>query len=221
MKITVLSLFPQIIAQYCSVSMPNRIIADRDIELELIDIREYASGVHRHCDDKPFGGGAGMLMMTGPILRALDALPEKPNTLIIPSPDGRLFTHADAKYYARQSNITILAGHYEGIDARIKQLYTCDVLSIGDYVLSSGELASLVVIDAFLRLHTGALKEESTQEESFSIGKLEQDQYTRPAIIRNLRVPETLTSGNHKMIQKWKIANRNRKSKIYRPDVFS
>ncbi len=219
MKITVLCLFPEIIQHYCSVSIPKRIIEENGVELVLINIRSFAEGTHFRCDEKPFGGGAGMLMQVEPIARALESLEEISKPLLVPSPDGRRFLQSDAEYYAKRNSILLLAGHYEGIDARIKDLYSCDVVSLGDYVLSSGELACLNIIDSILRLQENGINKESLVEESFTEGLLEHDQYTRPSVVRNLAVPDVLLSGHHKNIEKWKEKNRELKTKLFRPDI--
>jgi len=220
MNIKVLSLFPEILEAYFSASIMKRAVAKGLVSYELVDIREYAYDRHRKCDDEVFGGGAGMLMKPEPLDRALEAAGSPALRTIYVTPSGRLFNQAMAADFAKEENLVVLCGRYEGIDQRIIDTRVSDVVSIGDYVLSSGEVAAMVLIDTIYRLIPGVISGESLLEESFSSGLLEYPQYTRPEEYANMHVPEVLVNGNHAAIARWRLRASLVKTLVYRPELL-
>ena len=220
MKITVLSLFPEILRGFFESSIMARAVDRGVVSYENIDIRDYARDRHRTCDDAPYGGGAGMVLKPEPLAAALDAAGAERALTLYLSPSGRPFSQARARELARESDIVLICGRYEGIDQRIIDLYVDEEISIGDYVLSSGEIAALVVIDAVYRLLDGVIRPESLEEESFDGGFLEYPQYTRPEVFRGLRVPEILLSGHHRNITRWRAEQRVLKTRKFRPELL-
>lgn len=220
MNIKVLSLFPEILEAYFSASIMKRAVGKGLVSFELVNIRDYAYDKHRKCDDEVFGGGAGMLLKPEPLDRALAAAGSPEVRTVYVTPSGRLFNQAMAADFAKEENLVILCGRYEGIDQRIIDTRVTDVVSIGDYVLSSGEVAAMVVIDAVYRLVPGVISGESLSEESFSAGLLEYPQYTRPEEYGNMRVPEVLVSGNHAAIARWRLRASLIKTLAYRPELL-
>ncbi|MDQ7797282.1 MAG: tRNA (guanosine(37)-N1)-methyltransferase TrmD, partial [Spirochaetia bacterium] len=219
MNIKVLSLFPEILEAYFSASIMKRAVGKGLVSFELVNIRDYAYDKHRKCDDEVFGGGAGMLLKPEPLDRALAAAGSPEVRTVYVTPSGRLFNQAMAADFAKEENLVILCGRYEGIDQRIIDTRVTDVVSIGDYVLSSGEVAAMVVIDAVYRLVPGVISGESLSEESFSAGLLEYPQYTRPEEYGNMHVPEVLVSGNHAAIARWRLRASLIKTLAYRPEL--
>lgn len=205
MKITVLTLFPEIIKGFFESSIMAKAVDRGLISYEIVDFRDYATDKHRTCDDAPYGGGAGMVLKPEPIAAALDQLDLKNSRVIYPSPSGILFDQAKARELSREDNLVILCGRYEGVDQRIIDAYIDDEISIGDYVISSGEVASLVLIDGVYRLLDGVINQESLEEESFEKGILEYPHYTRPVVFQEREVPEILLSGHHENIRKWRL----------------
>jgi tRNA (guanine37-N1)-methyltransferase len=248
MTYTVLSLFPGIIGAYFASSIMARAVKAGHVAYRSINIRDYAFDRHRTCDDAPYGGGAGMLMMAEPLGRALEAAGAEPCPAFPPetadpvweapggredqrrrgggkrvlylSPSGRPFTQERARELAALDELILLCGRYEGIDQRIIERYVDEELSVGDYVLSSGEVAALAVIDATYRLVKEVITPESLEEESFSGGLLEYPQYTRPEIYGTLQVPEILLSGHHENIRRWRLERRVEKTLALRPDLI-
>lgn len=220
MNIKVLSLFPEILEAYFSASIMKRAVAKGLVSYELVDIREYAYDRHRKCDDEVFGGGAGMLMKPEPLDRALEAAGSPALRTIYVTPSGRLFNQAMAADFAKEENLVVLCGRYEGIDQRIIDTRVSDVVSIGDYVLSSGEVAAMVLIDTIYRLIPGVISGESLLEESFSSGLLEYPQYTRPEEYASMHVPEVLVNGNHAAIARWRLRASLVKTLAYRPELL-
>ena len=220
MRIDVLSLFPGILEGFFTSSIMARAVAKGLVSYGLTDIRDYATDKHRKCDDEIFGGGAGMLMLPGPLSAALDSVDARAARVVYVTPGGRLFNQAYARDLAREERLVILCGRYEGVDQRVIDSYVTDEISIGDYVLSSGETAALVLVDAIYRLIPGVITGESLEEESFEGGLLEYPQYTRPAIYDNMEVPDVLVSGHHANIVKWRMKKRLEKTLLYRPDLL-
>ena len=222
LRVDVLTLFPQAIANYASTSVLGR-ASERDVwALHLYDLRNATDDVHRTVDDTPFGGGAGMVLRAEPILRTLDEHPEISRPLIALTPSGRPFTHALAKELAALDGFSLLCGRYEGIDQRALDLVVDDEISLGDYVLAGGELAALCVIEAVVRLRPGALgNEASSLDESFTDGLLEYPHYTQPAEVRSVAVPEILRSGDHARIARWRRAQALRRTIARRPDLIA
>jgi len=231
MKYTVLSLFPEIIDAYFANSIMAKAVKAGIVEYRSINIRDYAVDKHRTCDDAPYGGGAGMLMLAEPLGRALEAagarkageadgVPRSPRVIYL-SPSGRPFNQTLAKELSAEKELVLLCGRYEGIDQRIIDLYVGEEISVGDYVLSSGEVAALTLIDASYRLLEQVITPASLEEESFSGGLLEYPQYTRPEIYATLKVPEVLLSGHHENIRRWRLEKRVEKTLAVRPDLLS
>ncbi|MDR2618718.1 MAG: tRNA (guanosine(37)-N1)-methyltransferase TrmD [Treponema sp.] len=235
MKYTVLTLFPEIIDAYFASSIMAKAVARGIVEYRSVNIRDYALDRHRTCDDAPYGGGPGMLMLPEPLGRALEAAGavnrfggQQPDAAPAPglarvvylSPSGRPFDQALARELAAEKELILLCGRYEGIDQRIIDAYADDEISVGDYVLSSGEVAALAVIDATYRLVEQVITPASLEEESFSGGLLEYPQYTRPEIYGTLKVPEVLLSGHHENIRRWRLEKQVEKTLALRPDLI-
>ncbi|MDR2069976.1 MAG: tRNA (guanosine(37)-N1)-methyltransferase TrmD [Treponema sp.] len=233
MKYTVLSLFPEIIDAYFAASIMAKAISRGIVEYQPVNIRDFALDKHHTCDDAPYGGGAGMLMLPEPLGLALKSvgvnprpvegpLPDKAagRRVIYLSPSGRPLTQALARELAGETELVLICGRYEGIDQRIIDLYADDEISLGDYVLSSGEVAALALIDATYRLLREVITPESLEEESFSGNLLEYPQYTRPEIYATLKVPEVLLSGHHENIRRWRRRKQVEKTLAVRPDLI-
>ena len=221
MHITILTLFPEMVVPFFTSSIMKRAVEKGIITYDVIDFRDFAEGVHRKADDIPYGGGAGMVIMPEPLSRALDSVGAQGKRVVFPTPSGRLLTERYAEELAREEELVFICGHYEGIDQRVIDKYVTDEISIGDYVLSSGETASIVVIDALYRLIEGVISSESLDEESFSSPLLEYPQYTRPERYCNKSVPEVLLSGHHRHIAQWRLDRRLEKTMHSRPDLLS
>jgi len=220
-KFTVLSLFPEILDGYFQRSLMKKAVERGLITVEFVNIRDFALDKHKTCDDIPYGGGAGMVLKPEPLAMALDSVGAGQKRTLYPTPSGRLFTQPTARELAREDELVFICGRYEGIDQRIIDEYVDDELSIGDYVLSSGEIATLVIIDAVYRLREGVIKARSLEEESFSDGFfLEYPQYTRPELFRDRLVPEVLLSGHHRNIEVWRREMSVEKTKRLRPDLL-
>lgn len=221
MKFTVLSLFPDILDGYFQSSLMKKAVERGLIDVELVNIRDFALDKHKTCDDIPYGGGAGMVLKPEPLARALDSVGAGRKRTLYPTPSGRLFDQPTARELAAEDELVFICGRYEGIDQRIIDEYVDDELSVGDYVLSSGEISTLVIIDAVYRLRDGVIKARSLEEESFSEGfLLEYPQYTRPELFRDRRVPEVLLSGHHGNIAQWRREQSMAKTKRWRPDLL-
>lgn len=191
------------------------------LELKIHNLRDYAHDRHKSVDDRPFGGGPGMLLKPEPLFEAVEALAREQTKVILVSPAGRAFNQAIARELAEEKDLLLVSGHYEGFDERVRQELADDELSIGDYVLTNGSLPIMVIVDAVTRLLPGALgDEESAHEESFSHGLLEYPQYTRPAEFRGMQVPEVLLSGNHAQIAKWRAEQARLRTASRRPDLL-
>ena len=220
MKITVLTLFPEMFSAL-DASILGRAQKDGLVELNVVNIRDYTEDKHLKCDDYPFGGGAGMVMMAQPVGSAIDAVdPEHRARRIYLSPKGARLTQERVISLAEESELVLLCGHYEGVDQRAIDLFIDEELSIGDYVLTGGELPAMVLIDCVARYADGVLSPESLVQESFSENLLEYPHYTRPVEYRGLTVPEVLRSGNHAEIDKWRRAQSLEITKKNRPDLL-
>ena len=219
---TVLTLFPEMIMQAFSHSILARAQKENHICIEAIDIRAFSKNKQKHVDDYPYGGGAGMVMQAQPIYDAYQSIPEqKRGRVIYLSPQGKTFTQQLAQQLAREENIVFLCGHYEGVDERVLEQLEVEEISIGDFVLTGGEIAAIAVIDAVARLVPGVLgKEASFQEESFSDGLLEYPQYTRPSVFMGRAVPDVLLSAHHSNIKKWRKEQSILRTKQKRPDLL-
>lgn len=225
MRFTVLTLFPDMIRQGLSTSILGRAEERGFISFDIRNIRDYTTERHGHVDDAPYGGGAGMLMQADPILRcyrsATADLPKAPRVIYV-TPQGRQFTQADAKMFAAEDSLLILCGHYEGVDERALELLSAESYSIGDYVLTGGELPAMVMVDAISRMVPGVLSnQESGEIESFEGNLLEYPQYTRPEVYEGLRVPPVLLSGDHKKVAQWRREQALLRTRERRPDLFA
>ena len=220
MKITVLTLFPEMFAPL-KESVIGRAREAGKLQIEAVNIRDYAQNKHSKCDDYPFGGGAGMVMMPQPIGSAIQAAdPNHSARRIFMSPRGRVFNQGIARELAAEQELLLLCGHYEGVDQRVIDMYIDEELSIGDYVLTGGELPAMVVCDCVARLVDGVISAESLADESFSGGLLEYPQYTRPAVYNGAAVPEVLLSGNHAEVDRWRKEHVIEITKKNRPDLL-
>jgi len=221
MKIDVLTLFPAMFAGPLDESIVKRARAEGLLDLAIHNLRDYAHDRHRTVDDKPFGGGPGMLLKPEPIFEAVEKLSREKTRLILLTPAGRKFNHSIARELARQEHLLLVCGSYEGFDERVREALANDELSIGDYVLTNGALPAMVIVDAVTRLLPGALgDDQSAHDESFSCGLLEYPQYTRPAEFRGMRVPEVLLAGNHAEIEKWRLEQAKQRTKERRRDLL-
>ena len=221
MKIDVLTLFPAMFAGPLDESIIKRARESGRLDLTTHNLRDYAHDRHRTVDDRPFGGGPGMLLKPEPLFEAVEGLAREHTRVILLSPAGRKFSQAIARELAGFEHLLLVSGHYEGFDERVREQLADDELSIGDYVLTNGALPAMVIIDAVTRLLPGVLgDDESADEESFSQGLLEYPQFTRPAEFRGLKVPEVLLSGNHAAIAKWRAEQARLRTKERRPDLL-
>lgn len=222
MRIDVLTIFPELVDHYASGAIVGRARSAGVLDLRVHDLRSVATDPHRSVDDAPFGGGAGMVLMAGPVVDTVEAV-RPPRPLLLLSPGGRRFDQRVAEELAaEQGGFSLLCGRYEGIDQRVVDHVVDGELSIGDYVLAGGELAALVVVEAVTRLLPGALgNEASADDESFSDGLLEHPQYTRPADFRGWAVPAVLLSGDHGRVARWRLAMAVRRTMAQRPDLIA
>jgi len=220
MKYTVLTLFPEITDAFFANSIMAKAIKRGIIEYQAVNIRDFAADKHKTCDDAPYGGGPGMLMLPEPLGRALEFVGAGNKRVIYLSPSGKPFNQETARELAKEQELVLICGRYEGIDQRIIDRYVDDEISVGDYVLSSGEVAALAVIDATYRLVDKVICSESLAEESFSGGLLEYPQFTRPEDFDTIRVPEVLLSGHHEQIRLWRLEKRVEKTLRQRPDLI-
>ena len=215
MKIDILTLFPEMFSPLNS-SILKRATDSGILEFNIVNIRDFSLDKHKKCDDYPFGGGAGMLMSVQPLYDAIKSVKTENSKIIFPSPRGKKKKKKIAKGLSQFDHLIFVCGHYEGVDERIFELFDIEEISIGDYVLTGGELPSMVIIDTLSRFINGVISSESLENESFSNGLLEYPQYTRPAEFMGLKVPEVLLSGNHQEVDKWrkeeslKVTRKNR-----------
>ena len=220
MKITVLTLFPEMFAPLQG-SIIGRAQADGKLDIEIVNIRDYAQNKHFKCDDYPFGGGAGMVMMPQPIGSAISAVdPQHRARRIYLSPKGQTFRQDKVFELLNYEHIVLLCGHYEGVDQRVIDLYIDEEISIGDYVLTGGELPAMVVCDCLARYVDGVISTQSLVDESFGENGLEYPQYTRPAVYEGVSVPEVLLSGNHAEIDAWRREKSRELTSVLRPDLL-
>ena len=226
MIIDVLTLFPEMFPCFTNASILKRAIDRGLMTINTINFREFAHDRHRTVDDYTFGGGSGMILKPEPIFEAVEALKANIQKADVPvillSPQGRLFSQAVAQELSKYERLVLLCGRYEGVDERVLEHVVTDEISIGDYVLSGGELPSMVLIEAVVRLIPGVLgSEESAADESHSAGLLEYPQYTRPALYREWAVPEVLLSGNHAEIARWRAEQALERTRLKRPDLYA
>ncbi len=219
MKFDILTLFPEMFKQL-SESIIGRAQERGLIDINLINIRDFSKDKHKKVDDTPYGGGAGMVLMPDVVYDAYSSIQNKNGKVIYLSPQGKVLDQKKVKELSNEENLILLCGHYEGIDQRVLDEIVDEEISIGDYVLTGGELPAMVLIDAVSRHIKGVLSDESTKEESFSNNRLEYPQYTRPEVFRGKRVPEVLISGHHGNIKKWRDEQSLEITKIKRPDLL-
>jgi tRNA (guanine37-N1)-methyltransferase len=220
MRIDVLTLFPEMFVGPLDFSMMKRARETGVLDLRVINLRDYAHDRHKTVDDKPFGGGPGMLLKPEPIFEAVETLAGEKTRVVLMTPAGRLFNQNVARDLAQHEHVLFLCGAYEGFDERVRTLAQ-DELSVGDFVLTNGALPAMMIIDAVTRLLPGVLgDDESSADESFSGGRLEYPHYTRPAEFRGMKVPEVLLSGNHAEIEKWRREQALERTTARRPDLL-
>jgi tRNA (guanine37-N1)-methyltransferase len=223
----ILTLFPEVFEGYRRASILGRAEEQGRVELRLVNIRDFARDRHRTCDDYTYGGGAGMVLKPAPLAEALRSIPavrergQGPGARVVYlTPSGRPWSQALAEQAARESEIVLLCGRYEGIDQRIVDAFVTDEISVGDYVLAGGEVAAMVLVDTVVRLVEGVIKAQSLAEESFRQGLLEYPQYTRPARFEGRGVPEVLLGGDHARIERWRLEQSVAKTLRYRPELL-
>ncbi len=217
------TIFPDLVRSGLGFSILKRAQESGTLEAHVHDLRDFAPGMHRSTDDTPYGGGAGMVMRPGPLFDAVESLPLTPQTRVgLMTPQGRTFTQAKAREFSLCPHLVLLCGHYEGFDERVRQHLATEEISIGDYVLTGGELPALLVIDAVARLLPDTLgNSASAEDDTFSDGLLEYPHYTRPADFRGWRVPDVLLSGHHAEIAKWRRKEQFRRTQARRPDLWA
>ena len=221
MKIDILTLFPEICRAPLSESMMKRAQENGIVDLRIHNLRDWTKDKHHVVDDAPFGGGPGMVMKPEPIFAAVESLRNEKSTVVLMTPQGKRFTQSMAWEFAKTEHLIIICGHYEGIDHRVIEHLVDAEISIGDYVLTNGAIAAVVLVDATVRLLPGALgDDQSAVEDSFSAGSLEAPQYTRPAEFRGWKVPEILLSGNHVEIAAWRKKEAIKRTGENRPDLL-
>lgn len=219
MKISFLTLFPEQFDGFMNTSIIGRANQQERISFETVQIRDFSLNKHHHVDDTPFGGGAGMVMQCQPVLDALQSIKQDNSYVVLLSASGKQYNQTVAHELAKKEHLILICGHYEGVDARVEK--HCDLcLSIGDYVLTGGELGAMVIADSVIRLQEGVLAQDSPKEESYENGLLEYPQYTQPALYQEDSVPEVLLSGHHENIRKWRLLQSLLRTKENRPDLF-
>lgn len=219
MKITVLTLFPEFFDRFTETSIIKRAIEQGHVSFSCIDYRNFTLDKHNHVDDTPCGGGAGMVLMCQPIIDCIKAVRDEHSLVVMMTPQGTPFTQKTAHSFAEVKHLILLCGHYEGFDERIRTYVDMEV-SLGDFVLTGGEGAAMVISDAVIRLLDGVIQTKSHEDDSFENGLLEYPQYTRPIEYDGMRVPEVLLSGHHKNIQTWRLKESLRKTMLQRPDLL-
>jgi len=222
MKMDILTLFPDAFKNILNVSIVKRGREKGLIDIQIHNIRDFSHDKHRRVDDYPFGGGMGLILKPEPLFEAIEHVKKEYSKVIYLSPQGKVYNQKMAHLLSKEKHLILICGHYEGIDQRVIDKLVDEEISIGDYILTGGEIPAMVVIDSIVRLIPGVLgSEESVMDESFSEGLLEYPQYTRPRIYRGLEVPEVLLSGNHEEIRKWRRKKAIEKTFKVRPDLIS
>ena len=223
MRIDVVTIFPDLIESVLGFSIVKRAREAGVVDVRVHNLRDWAPGVHRSTDETPYGGGAGMVMRPGPLFDCVESLPRLPESrIVLLTPQGETFSQAKAHQLARCPHLVLICGHYEGFDERVREHLATEEISVGDYVLTGGELPALIIIDAATRLQPNALgNDESAEDDTFSEGLLEYPHYTRPPDYRGWRVPDVLLSGHHAEIAKWRRKERFRRTQSRRPDLWA
>ena len=218
MKIDILTIFPEMFTGFLETSIIKRARDNGYVDIRVHNFRDYSTDKHKRVDDYPYGGGAGMVLMCEPIFNAIEAIKTDDSVVIMLSPSGKTFKEEIAKDLSKEKHLILLCGHYEGFDERIKSIVDIE-LSIGDYVLTGGEVPAMVVIDAITRLIPNVISAESLNTESFEDGLLDYPNYTRPEVFRGMKVPEVLLSGHHKNIEDYRQSERIKKTNEVRDDM--
>ena len=220
LQIDIVTIFPRMLDGILGESMLKRAQEAGLVQIRCVNLRDFATGAHLTTDDRPYGGGPGMVMKPEPVFKAVDALRRPESKVILMTPQGEPFKQATALALSKEAHLIILCGHYEGVDERIREALADLEISIGDYVLTNGVISAAIVVDAVVRLLPGALGGEgAADDESFTTGLLEYPHYTRPPVYRGLAIPEILTSGNHAEIAKWRRAQSLARTQARRPDM--
>lgn len=219
MKITILSLFPNMFEGFLTESIIKRAIQNEKVEVKIINFRDYSVYNNKQVDDTPYGGGAGMVLMCDPIFRCIDEIRTPNSHIIILSPEGSIYNEKKAREFSKYEDIILICGHYEGFDERIKTLAD-EIISVGDFVLTGGEIPAMLIADSIIRLLPGVITNESLESESFNENLLDYPVYTKPAVYRDMNVPDILLSGDHKKIDDYRESERIRLTKEKRPDLL-
>jgi len=221
-KFNIVTIFPEMFSSPFKESIIKRAVERRIVEINIYDLRNFTHDRHKVTDDYPYGGGAGMMMKPEPLAKAIEELNrESKSRVILMTPQGDRLTQSRVKKMSQENRLTILCGRYEGIDERIRAHFVDDEISIGDYILTGGEIPAMVLVDAIVRLIPGVLGDEaSTEEDSFSYSLLEYPQYTRPENFRGFKVPDVLLSGNHEKIRRWRRKESLKRTYNRRPDLL-
>ena len=219
MKIIILTLFPEYFDGLKNTSIINRAASKGLFEIETVNFRDFTEQKHGHVDDSPYGGGAGMVLMCQPLLDALESVRTENSTVILLTPQGETFNQKKAEELSLKEHLIFICGHYEGFDERIRSFVDIQ-MSLGDFVMTGGEPAAAAMCDSILRLVQGTIKEDSSDDDSFSTGLLEYPQYTKPADYKGMKVPEVLLSGHHANIEKWRRRQSIARTALHRPDLL-
>ena len=219
MKIDIITLFPNMFTGFLNESIIGRAIKENKVEINLINLRDFTKEKHGHVDDTPFGGGAGMVLMCQPVFDCINSVRTDDSLVIMMTPQGKQYKQAIAKELTLKEHVIILCGHYEGFDERIRSIVDLE-LSIGDYVLTGGEIPAMAITDSIVRLLDGVIVDDSHEYDSYSNWMLEHPQYTKPRVYNGMEVPEVLCNGNHKEIEKYKIKESLRRTYLRRPDLL-
>lgn len=219
MKIDILTLFPEMF-DVLKQSIIGRAVENKNLQINVINIRDFSKNKHKKCDDTPFGGGAGMVMTPQPLYDAITSVKTRQSLTILMSPRGKTLNQSLVKELSEERHLILVCGHYEGIDERVSQLCVDKEISLGDFVLTGGEIPAMAVVDAVARYIPNVITSESLKEESFSNFLLEYPQYTRPQEFKGIKVPEVLISGNHKNINEWRLKKSLELTKKLRPDLY-
>lgn len=219
MKIDVLTLFPNMFTGFLNESIIKRARENNNIEINIIDFREYSTDPHKRVDDYSFGGGAGMVLKCQPIFDCIDKIKTEDSTIILMTPQGKTYNQSLARDLSKEKHLIIICGHYEGFDERIRTLADLEI-SIGDFILTGGEIPSMAIIDSVVRLINGVIKDESSSNESFEDNLLDYPVYTNPREYRGMKVPDVLLSGNHKLINDYRNNERIKRTQERRPDLL-
>lgn len=219
MKIDILTIFPEMFSNFLNTSIIKRAIDKNQVTINVIDFRAYSKDPHKRVDDYGFGGGRGMVLMPEPIYDAVDDIRTKDSKVILLTPQGKTYNQKLAYNLSKESHLIIICGHYEGFDERIRSLADIEI-SIGDYILTGGELASMVITDSVTRLIDGVIEKDSHEKESFNDNLLDYPVYTKPVDFKGMKVPEVLLSGHHANINKWRLDESIKRTKERRPDLL-